>query len=122
MGKEPAKHAAEEAEGAQALEVRKLKKKRKEKAAHEEHEEEEPQEGAKRSKPKDFEAFTAGKGQAASESTRGGGILSEEKFEDQAICEELLLGVLAHRGEGQHGQGGKFTLQKPGVAARSGQP
>lgn len=95
MGKEgqPPKHAAEEEEGAQAKEAKKPKKKRKEKAAHEEQQEEEPQEGAKRSKPKDFEAFTAGKGQAASESTRGGGILSEEKFEDQTICEETKQGI-----------------------------
>jgi ATP-dependent RNA helicase DDX18/HAS1 len=49
-------------------------------------------EGGKRLKPKDGAAFT-GASKEAPPVTKGGGILSEETFEQQDICEETKKGI-----------------------------
>ena len=81
------KKKKEETEGqGQHEEAVQVSKKRKEAEADEEDE------GGKRSKPKDFESFADTK-QSSNSTTRGGGILSEETFENQDVCEETKKGI-----------------------------
>jgi len=51
------------------------------------------QEGSKRPKPKDFAALASGGERKEEPRTKGGGILSEETFEQQDICEETKKGI-----------------------------
>ena len=79
------KSAVEDAAGGEARES----KKRKEVASDGLEDE-----GGKRPKPKDFTAFAAeGSPRKEAQTTKGGGILSEETFEQQDICDETKKGI-----------------------------